>query len=892
MQDSNHTPAAGAPPINWIRVKEIFSQASETAPPKRAALLEELCGSDALIRHHVEGLLRAHSRSDSFMTDGDDQAREPATAATPAPGRIGPYELLERLGEGGFGVVYRARQESPVEREVAIKLIRPGFDSPDLIARFSAERRVLAKMDHADIVKVFDAGATPDGRLFIVMELVRGKTIVEYCRSRSLNIRARIGLFARVCRAIHHAHQRAVIHRDLKPSNILVSEEDGLARPRIIDFGIARAMTDEDAGDEKTRHGHILGTPKYISPEQAGAGAGVDIRSDIYSLGVLLCEVLTGHVPRDPKIMGMRPPKEAPAESPSRILNRTGADGSDLPERAVLAKHLRGDLDRIVLKCVAWDAGQRYDSAAAMADDLERYLRGEPVRAVPPSRAYLLSRFVRRNRWTVSLGVAAMLSLVIGLAAAIVGFRQAVEEREEARSARREADRQTHRAEFVTSFLLDDMLGSADPAVAQGHDVTVRELLDLAAARADERFAADPQLRLDVLTRLGRANMKLEYFEKASSLIQESLALSMQLLGPDAAKTIDLQIDLAEIQMYLSDHTQATERRLANSAHAVAALGPDHPVSLRARRFAASSLKDPEAYLAELASIRAAYERAGETNSEEYVSLLMSIAVGNREIGRFEDELMTLRVVAIRSNTLWGERHPRSITVQHRLVKALLVAGEVREALETEERTCRIAREVHGDDSPNAIAIRFTLLPTLIAAGRAGEAVEHAREIVSIQMRVGGEGSVQLTTAQYMLGFALLSAGEAAEALPILQQVYEEKKAQWGARHSTTIKTLADVVQAHRLLGDLDEAVALVDAVMAEPQPNAGVRGTVRLEFAQTLDAAGRFEEARPHYIGGYDDLMASYGPKYPSTVQAAALLADFLERHPAPPDSGGESSR
>jgi WD40 repeat protein/serine/threonine protein kinase len=406
-----------APDIDWARAKAVLGEVLDAAPEMRDAELERRCGSDEALRNAVARLLAALDDSDDFLGAPDDARPE---SAPPEPTRIGPYELHEILGEGGFGVVFRATQCEPVVREVAIKLLKPGLGTSTIVQRFEAERHVLARMEHPGIAKLLDAGTTADGRSYVVMELVRGPSIVEYCRDRNLPARHRVALVARVCRAIHHAHQRAVIHRDIKPSNILVTEVDGRPDPRIIDFGIAKVLSDAQQEDH-TRAGDVLGTPRYMSPEQISGGV-TDIRVDVYALGVVLCEALTGAVPRSGESMSSRPLRETPAERPSRLVV-PDAPAAAVAGGADLRRTLRGDLDRIVMQCVEWEPDNRYDSAAALADELDRYLRGEPILAAGPSVLYRTGKFLRRNLLATAVVAAAMLSLVLGTVTAIIYAR-------------------------------------------------------------------------------------------------------------------------------------------------------------------------------------------------------------------------------------------------------------------------------------------------------------------------------------------------------------------------------------------------------------------------------------------------------------------------------------
>jgi serine/threonine protein kinase len=419
-----------------MSAEEIFHQALAQPPAERPAFLAAACAGDEPLQRRVQALLHAHDNPGSFLAQ---QPPEPVgTTDDPISERpgtvIGPYKLLELIGEGGMGAVWMAQQTEPIQRRVAVKVVKEGMDSRQVLARFEAERQALALMDHPNIAKVLDAGRTPSGRPYFVMELVKGKPITQYCDERRLGVRERLELFGDVCRAVQHAHQKGIIHRDLKPSNVLVAPYDGKPVVKVIDFGVAKA-TGHQLTDKTlfTGFGALVGTPEYMSPEQAEVNnQDIDTRSDIYSLGVLLYELLTGSTPltrqRIKEAALLEVLRVIREEEPPRPSTRLSESKGALPsisaqrqtEPAKLRRLVRGELDWIVMKALEKDRNRRYETANGFAMDLQRYLADEPVLAGPPSAWYRLRKFVGRNRGLVAASVALAVSLLAGLTAVLV----------------------------------------------------------------------------------------------------------------------------------------------------------------------------------------------------------------------------------------------------------------------------------------------------------------------------------------------------------------------------------------------------------------------------------------------------------------------------------------
>jgi len=488
--------------------EEIFHQAlSLPEEGQRAQFLDQACGDDASLRAEVENLLKWHGQANSFL-EGPPvgiQATIAGVSLSEGPGTVvGRYKLLEKIGEGGMAVVYMAEQEEPVKRRVALKVIKPGMDSREVITRFEAERQALAMMDHPHIAKVFDAGTTEPGRPYFVMELVRGVSITEYCDRNKLRTRERLELFLQVCQGVQHAHQKGIIHRDLKPSNVLVTLHEGRHIAVVIDFGIAKA-TNQQLTEKTlfTRYAQMIGTPEYMSPEQAEMSRlDIDTRTDIYSLGVLLYELLTGTTPIEGStlrqagyaeiqriIRDTQPPKPSTRLSTlGDTLHETAQCRQTSPDD--LRKSVRGDLDWIVMKSMDKDRSRRYETAHELAEDIERHLHDEPVKAGPPNAVDRCRKFVRRNRALVTGIVAVAAALVAGLIVSSALYVRAEHLRTQAEEAAKKEAAARAEAQAVADFLTKDLLGQV--TAEHGQNSQVRDILDRASQRLENRFTNQP----------------------------------------------------------------------------------------------------------------------------------------------------------------------------------------------------------------------------------------------------------------------------------------------------------------------------------------------------------------------------------------------------------------
>lgn len=583
------------------------------------------------------------------------------------PAYVGPYRVLQVLAQGGMGLVYVAEQAGPVRRRVAVKVIKAGMDTREVIARFEAERQALAVMEHPNIAKVLDGGATAEGRPYFVMELVKGIPITEYCDVQKLSTRERLAIFIDVCHAVQHAHQKSVIHRDLKPSNVLVMLQDNKPVPKVIDFGIAKALSQQlTERTLVTQVGEAVGTPAYMSPEQADPSAlDVDTRTDIYSLGVLLYELLVGRLPVDPTevglaaFMGRLASREANPARPSAKLATIGtAAGLAATYRRTdvksLRRELQGDLDWIVMKALDPDRTRRYETVNGLAMDIERFLHDQPVDARPPSTMYRVARFARRHRSAVVAGALVVVALVIGLSVAAVGLVRA-------RRAESVARREAATAQQVAGFLTG-LFTVSDPSEARGNTVTAREILDRGADRIRVGLAGQPLVQAQMMHTIGIVYREMGLYTQAQPLLEQAVATRQALLAPDDPALQSSVLELARLAQRQGRFAVAESLYRATLASRERTLGPENP---------------------------------------ELSVVLNGLGGSVLTRGRYaEAESLLTRAVALRSRSTAPDDADFAGLLRN-LGSAYLVEGHYAQAEPVFQRALDMFRRVAGDDSPD-----------------------------------------------------------------------------------------------------------------------------------------------------------------------------------------------
>jgi eukaryotic-like serine/threonine-protein kinase len=725
--------------------------------------------------------------------------------------RIGPYRLLQLIGEGGMGEVWLAEQVEPVRRKVALKVIKAGMDTKQVVARFESERQALALMEHPAIARVLDGGSTPEGRPYFVMEYVAGVSITEHCDTHKLSTEERLELLREVCDGVQHAHQKAIIHRDLKPSNILVSLMDGKAQPKIIDFGIAKAtgsrLTEKTLFTEL---GAIIGTPEYMSPEQADlTGQDVDTRTDVYSLGVILYQLLSGELPFTSKSLrssGLdelrRQLKEVEPPKPSTKLSTLG-DGADgaarnrNTESGALRKRLRGDLDAITMKALEKDRRRRYGSPSDLAADIQRHLQHEPVLARAPSTAYRMSRYVRRHR----LGVI----IAAGLVLLLIGF--SISTTLQARRIAREAAA----AEGVANFLTH-LFDVSNPDEARGNSVTARELLDKAAADVDQKLADQPELRARMLGTMAKAYGGLGLFKLAESLTRRELDAWNAVSGAKRDEAvIRARANLAFDLFRLGQFKEATElARQALTQGQQAHLDSADSAILAATNSLAVMESMAGHHDEAISLFRQVFEsrkRSFGPKHRQTISAELNLGIAlSREKHLPEAEATLHDVLAMLDQDNRGSEDPTRLRALASLAHVLRLEEKSDEAIAMYRQALAGTEKALGPEHPDTLTIMNNFADGLNDLGHPQEAENLARKTLDLRIRVLGADHPWTNSTRTILGTSLIHLGRSAEAEPILKQAVTSSRKAAAAHSAELTWSLLLLAEVAAQTGRPDEA--------------------------------------------------------------------------------------
>ncbi len=867
------------------RVKDLLAQAARLEPGQRISFIKSRAGADEDVAAEALDLLPTLDDSMFLATPtgaGLTQALDPTMQLGVGPGQsIGRYRLLQLIGEGGFGSVFLAEQTEPVHRRVALKIIKAGMDTRQVIARFEAERQALAMMDHPNIARVLDAGATDAGRPYFVMELVRGAAVTAYCDSRQMSISERLRLFRQVCNAVQHAHQKGIIHRDLKPSNVLVSEADGRPVPKVIDFGIAKAtgarLTDLTIFTEMHQ---LIGTPEYMSPEQAEvSGVDIDTRSDVYSLGVMLYELLAGSTPLErarirstslAEIQRLIREEEPPppslrvatlASTPPAAATPLGKDVDSSSSAMDIARKrqsepshltavLRGDLDWMVMKCLDKDRSRRYATASALADDIGRYLADQPVLATPPSRSYQLRKFARRNK-SMLVGVAAVfLMMVLGTIGSTVGFIKATEAKKLAVKNAEESLRAAAKAAAVSNFLRE-MLSSVDPAKSLGKEVTIRQALDDAAEKVESGSLKDqPAVEADLRSTIGTAYLALGHYPEAEKHLRRTLELRKNLSGDDVLAGL------------------ATD--LGNLADAASAQG---------------QFVEQEKLIRECLEIR---RRLYSGDHKDVADAEQGLAAALRVQGKLSDAEPHYRAALDMRRRLFGPVHE---DVGQSLNSLALLAQNKKDYVEAESlfrEALEIRRKTLGDTHPVVADALNNLANLMQSQSRHKEAEPLHREALDIRIKVLGPEHPGVAQSMNNLANALLDQKDAVSAESYYRQAWEI----WRKTLPPDHPNIAIAGSAYAATLIIRQAFSEAEPVLRQSltivesrqPPDEYLRLSILSSLGASLAGQGEFDDAEKVLVNNYQELTEKF-PNSRRRLEAAAHLRGLYEKWNRPDD-------
>lgn len=732
--------------------------------------------------------------------------------------RIGPYRLLQVLGEGGMGVVYEAEETGAVRRRVALKILKDRHASREVIARFEIERQALAVMNHPGVAKVVTAGETESGQPYFAMELVRGLPITQYCDEHRLSVRQRLELFIAVCQAVQHAHQKGLIHRDLKPSNILVTDADGTPQPKIIDFGIAKAVGQPLTEDTLvTLAGHAVGTVAYMSPEQAesSSAADVDTRADIYSLGVLLYELLVGRLPSDPAAVGIHVylarlmARESDPPTPSTRLASGEIDTARLAktrrtDATKLRRQLRGDLDWIVMKAMELDRSRRYATANGLATDIQRYLDDEPVVARPPSATYKLRKFVRRNRAGVALGTVALAAVIASAVFTTIGMVRA-------RRAERQAAAEAAISRQVTQFMAG-IFRLSGPNQARANEITAREVVDRAAEAITRDPVGDPALQAHLLYNLGRVYTAWGAYPEAERLLADALRLREASAGAADTGVAEIVHQLGVVASSASQYDKADSLLSRGLAIRRAAFGEAHPEvgtslgSLALLRMRQRRLEDAESLYVRATAI---HEAAPEPDRQAISRQLNGRAAVLMAQRRFAEAEPLMRRALAMQVTAYGPEHPDVAATSNNLGALYWMLGRFADALPLYEQSRRIYEKSYPPDHVDVASNLNNLGETYWKLRRYAEAEPLFRRALAIKEQKLPEQHPSIATTLNGLANVLRDGRRYAEAEPLFQRALAIRRSRFGPDDPATLETRRDYAALLRAVGRTDAADAL-----------------------------------------------------------------------------------
>lgn len=859
----------------WFQIDSLFQEVLEQSPETRYRYLSDACGEDTDLRNHIEKLLQVHEEAGQVLGDSVDsfaaplipgllsEVEETGQQDQTIGSQIGPYEIKEIIGQGGMGTVYLAeKKDAPYGKKAALKLVRRGMDSKDILKRFHNEGQILASLEHAGIARLFDGGIHEDGRPYFVMEYVEGEPVHSYCDKKKLSIKERLRLFKNVCKAVHYAHQNLVVHRDIKPANVLVTQ-DGTVK--LVDFGIAKLLASDGMGlaSSHTQTGMKVMTPEFASPEQV-QGRAITTASDVYSLGILLYLLLTGRKPYRFESTSMLEIERIVCET-EPIRPSEAASGSPLPSPGVvettfdlnqsaqlraknidvLKKELRGDLDRIVLKALRKEPERRYRSVLELSDDLDNYLNGKPVLARPAAFLYRTQKFIRRNRWGVIAAAIAVLSILSGLV--IVSWQANI-----ARTERDIAQNEAAKAKATQDYLVN-LFEAADPAQTRGEEITAREIVERGIEQLDEDLAGEPEVHAEMLKVLGRVEMALGDYSQSAKLLEEAFHKTRNLQGKEHINYATVSALLGESMRRLGNYDRADSLfRNAIDIRSKHIEGDDEEIAWNMNRLASVQI-----FKGNFDEAEALYDQSLEMRQRLFGNQSNEVAENLNNMGwlyhqaRDLDKAETaLRKSLLIREQLYESPHPSIASTTNNLAGVLRSKGNLSEAEFYFKQALEQERELHGNDHPRVTTAMSNLSLLHLDMARYKEAAKQYQEILEKNRQQLGPDHLYVGLALMRLATALLEDGKSDEALSHIDEMLEIFRSKVGDRHRYVAIGL--MVKADALYySDPDESIrtiqhvkTLLEEISDQEQP----------EYAEALTRLGRAQFA----IGELDSAILS----------------------------------
>jgi serine/threonine protein kinase/tetratricopeptide (TPR) repeat protein len=884
----------------------------------RRAFLDQACQGDEALRRRIEHLLSAHLKTLGIL---DQSSRRPLWAEGPEgtdfdgsppaerAGTViaGRYTLLEEIGDGGMGTVWKAEQTQPVRRVVALKLIKAGMDTRTVLSRFEAERQALALMEHPNIARVLDGGTTAGGRPFFVMEYVPGVSITQFCDDAHMSVHERLKLFLQVCQAVQHAHTKGVIHRDLKPGNVLVSLLDPGAQavPKVIDFGLAKAMQDPLTAESRiTVHGVLLGTPLYMSPEQAQTNSlDVDARTDVFALGVILYELLTGSTPLERETLQVLswqellnlikeddPPRPSVRLSASDALADLAARRRSDPSR--LRRLVRGELDWIVMKCLEKERTRRYETVSGLARDVQRYLSDESVEACPPSASYRLGKFLRRNKGAVLATSLCFLLLLVGVAGTTWGLVRA-DRALRAEGARAKSERRANaqaqkglqqlaKGNEILAALFRDLDPHAEEKEGRPLRAILGDRLDQAAADLNEDTIGDPLVVAQLQERLGRTYQALGNAAKAKAMFMKAHAIREDLLGAENAETLSTLNEQANALRDLGALSEAISlgERVRDAQERV--LGADHDATLATKHSLAVALWTAGRWgeaATMLEQLRDTLMSRLGPEDPQTLAVLDNLSGVYTGLGRGTESIELAKQVREARLKKYGPDHPLSIASLNNLAFRYSASGKMRQALALFEEARDAVVPKLGVDNPKTLIILDNLARMYRAFGRTSEAIPLAEQVRDSRMRILGPNHHATIHTLENLGLAYQAGGQAEKAFSLFQQAAEclERLAFDHEDASMIVGSLCDVLEEK---GQADRADVWqrkwLNAVRQKEGAESAKYARVLEEQGRTRLKAGRHADAE-RFFRECLAIRRKTQPSAWSTFHAQSLLGEAL---------------